>query len=62
MFKEFFYTITIDKANLREFKDLMLLNSTYYKTLSSTVKDVTINVLITNLREFYHLSKWLDNN
>jgi hypothetical protein len=62
MFKEFFYTITIDKTNLREFKDLMLLNRTYYKTLSSTVKDVTINVLITNLREFYHLSNWLDNN
>lgn len=62
MFKEFFYTITIDKTNLGEFKDLMLLNRTYYKTLSSTVKDVTINVLITNLREFYHLSNWLDNN
>lgn len=62
MFKEFFYRITIDKTNLREFKDIMLLNRTYYKTLSSTVKDVTINVLITNLREFYHLSKWLDNN
>lgn len=62
MFKEFFYTVTVDKDSLCGFKSLLLKHMIYYKTMNKTVNGVTMNILVKNLREFYIVTKWLDKN